>query len=54
MGTGGGYAKFDAGAAKQLGELLKAVSLFAVGGMAALAGRKDAGSALLIDQLRAQ
>ena len=52
MGTGGGYAKFDAGVAKQLGELLKAVSLFAVGGIAALAGRKDAGSVLLIEQLR--
>jgi len=31
--TGGAYAKFDAGAAKQLGELLRAVAAFAAGGM---------------------
>ena len=30
--TGGAYGKFDAGAAKQLGELLRAVAAFAVGG----------------------
>ena len=34
--TGGAYCRFDRGAAKQLSELLKAVSLFAVGGLAAL------------------
>ena len=50
--TGGAYGRFDAGAAKQLGELLKAASLFAVGGMAALENQKDRGSALLIEQLR--
>ncbi len=42
--TGGAHAKFDAGAAKQLGELLQAVVRYATGGMAALSGRKDAGS----------
>jgi len=50
-GTGGAYAKYDAGAAKQLGELLKAVVHYATGGMAALKKRRNAGSALLIEQL---
>jgi hypothetical protein len=50
--TGGAYAKFDAGAAKQLGELLQAVARYAAGGIAALEGRKDAGSVLLLGQLR--
>jgi hypothetical protein len=50
--TGGVYARFEPGAAKHLSDLLKAVSLFVVGGMAALEGRKDAGSALLIEQLK--
>jgi hypothetical protein len=48
----GAYCRFDAGAAKQLGELLKAVALFAVGGVAALEGRNDAGSGRLIGQLK--
>ena len=39
-------------AAKQLGELLKAVSLFAVGGLAALEGRNDLGTVRLIGQLK--
>jgi hypothetical protein len=50
--TGGAYCRFDRGAAKQLSELLKAVSLFAVGGLAALEGRNDAGSVRLIAQLK--
>jgi hypothetical protein len=50
--TGGAYCRFDRGAARQLGELLKAVSLFAVGGLAALEGRNDAGSVRLIGQLK--
>jgi hypothetical protein len=50
--SGGAYGRFDAGAAKQLGELLKAVALFAVGGMTALEGRKDAESVLLLRQLK--
>jgi C-terminal processing protease CtpA/Prc len=41
-----------AGAAKQLSELLKAVALYAVGGVAALEGRKDAASVRLIGQLK--
>lgn len=50
--SGGAYARFSAGAAKQLGELLKAAAVFATGGVKALEGRKDAGSVLLIDQLK--
>jgi hypothetical protein len=48
----GVYARFDAGASKQLGELLRATAAFAVGGMKALEGRKDAGSKLLLGQLK--
>jgi hypothetical protein len=50
--SGGAYSRFDRGAARQLSELLKAVSLFALGGLAALEGRNDAGSVRLIAQLR--
>jgi hypothetical protein len=50
--TGGAYGRFDAGAAQQLADLLKAVALFTVGGLRALEGRKDAGSVLLLDQLK--
>jgi hypothetical protein len=48
----GAYCPFDAGAAKQLGELLKAVALYAVGGVKALEGRTDEASVRLIGQLR--
>ena len=50
--SGGAYGRFDSRAAKQLGELLKAVALFAVGGTTALEGRKDAASMLLLGQMR--
>ena len=50
--SGGAYERFDAGAGKRLGELLKAAALFAVGGTTALEGRKDAGARLLLGQLR--
>jgi hypothetical protein len=50
--TGGAWAKFDSGAAKQLGDLLKAVALVAVGGIQALEGRKDEASRLLLGQMR--
>jgi hypothetical protein len=50
--SGGAYGRFDFGAATQLGELLKAVALFAVGGTAALEGRKNATSMLLLGQMR--
>jgi hypothetical protein len=51
-GTGGAYAKFDAGATRQLGELLQAVARYAASGAVALEGRKDAASVLLLGQLR--
>jgi hypothetical protein len=49
--TGGAYACFDQGAARQLGDLLKAVAAFATGGIKALESRKDAASANLLRQL---
>jgi hypothetical protein len=48
--TGGAYAKFGPGAAKELGELLKAVARYATGGIAAL--RRDEASVLFFEQLR--
>jgi hypothetical protein len=50
--SGGAYARFDSASGKQLGDLLRAAALFAIGGAAALAGRKDSGSTLLIEQLK--
>jgi hypothetical protein len=52
LSTGGAYGRFDAGGAKQLGEMLKAAALYAVGGTAALEGRKDAASVLLLGQMK--
>jgi hypothetical protein len=48
--TGGAYAKFDAGAADQLRDLLRAVAAFAAGGITAL--EKKPGATLLLQQLR--
>jgi hypothetical protein len=50
--TRGACCRFDAGAARQLAELLKAVAVYAVGGVAALAARKDSGAIKLLGQLR--
>ena len=50
--TGGAYARFDASSVKRLAELLKAVALFATGGLAALEHKKDAASTLLLGQLK--
>jgi hypothetical protein len=50
--THGAYCRFDPGAARQLGELLKAVAVYVTGGMAALATRKDSGAVKLLGQLR--
>ena len=50
--THGAYSRFDPGAARQLAELLRAVALYAVGGKAALEGRKDAGAVKLLGQLK--
>jgi hypothetical protein len=49
--TRGAYCRFDPGAAQQLSELLRAVAVFATGGAAALAARKDAGAVKLLGQL---
>ena len=50
--TNGAYCHFDSGSAAQLGQLLKAVAVFAVGGIAALEASKDAGAIKLLGQLR--
>ena len=50
--TRGAYSRFDSGAARQLAELLKAVAVFAVGGMTALAARRDPGAVKLLSQMR--
>jgi hypothetical protein len=50
--SGGAYCRFDSGSAAQLGQLLKAVAVFAVGGIAALAASKDAGAIKLLGQLK--
>jgi hypothetical protein len=49
--TGGAYARFDANAAGQLRELLRAVAAFAAGGVKALANQSGSGR-LLLEQLR--
>jgi hypothetical protein len=50
--THGAYCRFDAGAARQLAELLRAVAVYAVGGMTALAARSDTSAVKLLAQLR--
>jgi len=50
--TGGAYARFDTNAAGQLRELLRAVAVFAVGGLKALADKGGAGGQLLLKQMR--
>jgi hypothetical protein len=46
--THGAYARFNQGAAQQLAELLKAVAVFAVGGIAALETSKNANDKFLL------
>jgi hypothetical protein len=50
--TRGAYCRFDPGAARQLGELLRAVAVYAAGGMTALAARRDAGAVKLLSQMK--
>jgi hypothetical protein len=50
--SGGAYGKFDAGAAKQLGELLRAVAAFAAGGMTALANQNTDSARKLLGQMK--
>ena len=48
--TRGAYGKFNAGAAKQLGEFLRAVAVYAVGGLGALADQRTDGARKLLSQ----
>jgi hypothetical protein len=50
--TGGAYGKFDAGAAKQLGEMLRAVAAFATGGIKALANQQTDSARKLLAQMK--
>jgi hypothetical protein len=50
--TRGAYCRFDPGAARQLGELLRAVAVYVAGGVAALAARHDAGAIKLLGQIK--
>ena len=50
--TRGAYCRFDPGAARQLAELLRAVAVYAAGGMVALESRTYAGAVKLLGQLR--
>jgi hypothetical protein len=50
--THGAYCRFDAGAAQQLAQLLRAVAAYAAGGLKALSGRRDAGTMKLLEQLK--
>jgi hypothetical protein len=50
--THGAYCRFDAGAARQLRDLLRAVATFAVGGVAALEASPNAGATRLLGSLR--
>ena len=46
----GAYGRFDSGAGKQLGELLRAVVAFAMGGISALAKQNSKGAQKLLSQ----
>jgi len=50
--THGAYCRFDPGAARQLAELLKAVAVFATGGLTALANQHSASAVKLLSQLK--
>jgi hypothetical protein len=50
--SNGAYGRFDAGAGKRLGELLKAAAVYAAGGLMALERRRDEASRLLIAQMK--
>jgi VWA domain containing CoxE-like protein len=50
--TNGAWARFDAGAAAKLGELLQAVAAFAVGGVKALADLRTESARKLLGQMK--
>jgi hypothetical protein len=49
--THGAYCRFDQGSARQLAELLRAVAVYAAGGITALVARHDAGAVKLLTQI---
>ena len=50
--TGGAWSRFTPGAARELGELLRAVAVFAVGGMGALSDLPTDSARKLLTQLK--
>ena len=50
--TGGAHCRFDPGSARQLGELLRAVAVYAAGGQQALLASGNAGALKLLEQLK--
>jgi hypothetical protein len=50
--TGGAYCRFDEGAAGQLAELLRAVAVYAAGGVKALSASGSAAAVKLLPQLK--
>src|SRR6516162_4744893 len=50
--TNGAYCRFDPGAARQLAELLRAVAVYATGGLKALANQHSAAAIKLLSQLK--
>ena len=50
--SGGAYGRFDAGAARHLADMLRAVAAFAAGGVKALGNLKSESARLLLGQLR--
>src|SRR5262249_33654602 len=50
--THGAYCRFDPRAARQLAELLRAVAVFATGGLTALADQHNASAVKLLSQLK--
>jgi hypothetical protein len=50
--TNGAYCRFDAGAADQLRDLLRAVAAYAAGGQKALAASSNPAAVKLLQQLK--
>jgi hypothetical protein len=50
--TRGAYCRFDVGSAHQLAELLRAVAVYAAGGVTALTARRDEGARRLLTLLK--
>jgi hypothetical protein len=50
--TGGAHCRFDSGAGQRLAELLKAVAVYATGGLKALANQQTAVARLLLTQIK--